>query len=141
MMPENKDGNKMANTKSGFDSTMMKTTQMTSGENKLKQSKFATQQSFFSVKNQQQSKDTVYEKDFTRSAYIKNLIRGVNEFPRPQEGRPLVKGVKKRVSLLLKGQSADRSLSIGSDHQTIYSKAQENLSGEVASPTNRNEHS
>ena len=69
------------------------------------------------------------EKNYTRQAHITNFMQGINELPVIAQGRPSVKGVKKRMSLLMKGQSDELSASLGSDHCSVFKKANESITG------------
>lgn len=46
--------------------------------------------------NQMLLQRKMLEKNFTRQAHISNFIQGINELPTIMQGRPHVKGVKKR---------------------------------------------
>ena len=43
------------------------------------------------------------EKNYTRQAHISNFMQGINELPPIEVTRPVVKNIKKREKLLLKG--------------------------------------
>lgn len=72
------------------------------------------------------------EKNFTRQAHITNFMQGINELPVIAQGRPSVKSVKKRMSLLLKGQTDALNASFGSDHSSVFKKASENITGKLS---------
>ena len=82
----------------------------------------------------------VLEKTFTRGHYIKNVKRShiksnIKQIPEEDEGRhiPQVRSVKKRDSLLLKGQSDEMNATFNLDRSTIYKKAYDTLSGNSGS--------
>ena len=71
------------------------------------------------------------EKNFTRND---DLIDKRNErygLPKLDELRPEVRQIKKRANLLLKGHSNDLSASYGSNHQSVFKKANDKLAGDV----------
>ena len=76
-------------------------------------------------------KDMILEKTFTRGQYISNIKRQVKQIPEEDEGRhmPIVRNIKKRDSLLLKGQSDEMNATFCQDHSSIYKRAFESLSG------------
>ena len=71
------------------------------------------------------------EKNYTRQAYISNFMQGINELPPVEIGRPLVKNVKKREALLLKGQTDELNASFGSDHSSVFKQANRNINGSM----------
>ena len=77
------------------------------------------------------------EKTYTRQAHITNFMQGINALPQIAQIRPSVKNVKKREALLLKGQSDDLNVSMGSNHSIIYAKAYESVTGKLSPPTSR----
>mmetsp|Transcript_33338 Transcript_33338/g.43906 ORF Transcript_33338/g.43906 Transcript_33338/m.43906 type:complete len:103 (+) Transcript_33338:1508-1816(+) len=77
------------------------------------------------------------EKNFTRHAHIVNFMNGIHALPNIDKGRPGVKNVKKRESLLLKGQSDELNASMGSDHSSIFRKANEKITGKLSIPSSR----
>ena len=64
-------------------------------------------------------------------------MQGINELPAIEQRRPEVKHIKKRETLLLKGQKEDLNASFGSDHSSVFKKANENVSGKPSVPSNR----
>lgn len=74
------------------------------------------------------------EKNYTRHAYIANFMQGNNKLPKIDRVRPIVKNVKKRESLLLKGQSDELNRSFGSDHSSVFRKANEKITGKLSLP-------
>ena len=69
------------------------------------------------------------EKNYTRQAHISNFMQGINELPLIEVSRPLVKNVKKREKLLLKGQTDELNASFGSDHSSVFKAANRNING------------
>ena len=74
----------------------------------------------------------ILEKTYTRQPHISNFMQGLNVLPEISKGRPLVKNVKKRESLLLKGQSDELNASFGSDYTSVFVKANEKITGKLS---------
>ena len=83
------------------------------------------------------TKGQMLEKNYTRQPHILNFMKGINELPHIDKGRPNVKHVRKRESLLLKGQSDELNASMGSDHSSIFRKANEKITGKLSMASSR----
>ena len=78
------------------------------------------------------TRNRMLEKNFTRHAHVQNFRRGINELPAIGQKRPSVKHIKKREVLMLKGQSDELNASMGSDHSSVYRKANEKITGKLS---------
>ena len=78
------------------------------------------------------------EKNYTRQPHIVNFMQGINELPQISLGRPKVKHVRKRESLLLKGQSDELNASFGSNHSSVFRKANDKVTGKLSMPASSN---
>ena len=81
------------------------------------------------------TKGKMLEKNYTRQAHISNFMQGINALPSISVNRPVVKNIKKRENLLLKGQSNELNASFGSDHSSVFKKASEKITGVVSIPS------
>ena len=128
------------NTGQSFSKTtmnQMRSTYETQNENKTTSSR--NQQ--FKKKSVEKPQNIMLEKTFTRQAHIANFMKGINELPKIEVKRPQVKHIKKREVLLLKGQTDELNASIGSDHSSIFKKANRNLTGKVSVPSSSDHRS
>lgn len=87
--------------------------------------------SFSTARKGTQKSNIILEKSFTRKNFVQNIKRLVKKIPEENEGRhlPIVRNIKKRDSLLLKGQSDEMNASFNQDRSSVYRKAYDNLSG------------
>ena len=87
--------------------------------------------SFSTARKTPHASNFVLEKSFTRKNFIKNIKRTVKKIPEVDEGRhlPIVRNIKKRDSLLLKGQSDEMNATFNQDRSSVYKKAYESISG------------
>ena len=87
--------------------------------------------SFSTARKTPNRSDVILEKTFTRGKYIKNVKKSIKQIPEEDEGRhlPIVRNIKKREDLLLKGQSDEMNATFNQDRSSVYKKAYDSLSG------------
>ena len=75
------------------------------------------------------------EKSFTRTLDLVNMRNSINGFPLVKPlWRPEVRQIKKRESLLLKGQSDELSANFGSERSNVFRKAYDRINGTISMP-------